>query len=315
MILVERPLVHVPAIDALSALVKGQSELQRARDYYSQMPAPKKAFDFTSYRQHAVCIALDDIFHEKCAYCETRYAAADVRNVEHFRPKGGVTESPAHPGYWWLAAEWSNLLPSCPACNQRRYQVMFSEGMSLEEFDQKYCSEPTVLLGKGNSFPMRSPSAWCTGELGDLGAEDPLLIEPTLRDPNNHLEWIFDWDRNLPLWNAELLASLRPRITDGSEDSHGKASIAIYGLNRSGLMRDRMGHLKLIQAASSDVVFMLSQIAMLPTQYHRELQDRLLLHRKRLQSYTLASALYSGMARAYLACFEQELLGMVAPRP
>jgi hypothetical protein len=307
MIFVERPAVDAAVAEALSAVVRGKSELQRARDFYSQVPAPTKAYDFSSYRKHEVCVALDGVFKEKCAYCETKYAAADVRNIEHFRPKGGVSESPAHPGYWWLASDWSNLLPSCPACNQRRYQVLFNDGMTLEEFDIAYVSEPTELLGKGNSFPMRPPSAWSNSESGSIAAEDPLLIEPTLLDPENHLEWVFDWDRNIALWNADVLASLRPRIQGGLEDPYGKASIAIYGLNRSGLVRDRMGHLKLLQAASSDVVFMLSQIALLPTEYHGALKDRLLIHKDRLYSYSAPVAQYSGMARAYLRCFEQEL--------
>lgn len=46
-------------------------------------------------------------------------------DVEHFRPKSEIDEvdpatfrpvpgrAPTAPGYYWLAAAWSNLLPSC----------------------------------------------------------------------------------------------------------------------------------------------------------------------------------------------------------
>src|SRR5260370_33252662 len=89
-----------------------KTELERARDHYSRIPAPAKAYEFAKYKEWAVCKALDDLFHGKCAYCESSYRAVDARNVEHFRPKGSFGKNPTQPGYWWLAAVWSNLLPS-----------------------------------------------------------------------------------------------------------------------------------------------------------------------------------------------------------
>ena len=41
-------------------------------------------------------------------------------------------------GYWWLAAAWKNLLPSCPPCNQRRRQVEFAAEMTLEEMEDMF---------------------------------------------------------------------------------------------------------------------------------------------------------------------------------
>src|SRR5262249_6192965 len=112
------------------------TEIEKARAYYNRNPIPKKTFEFTRYKEWAVCRALDDLFHEKCAYCESSYRAVDSCDVEHYRPKGGVTESPKHRGYWWLAAHWQNLLPSCPPCNQRRYHTIYDPSMTLEEFEQ-----------------------------------------------------------------------------------------------------------------------------------------------------------------------------------
>jgi hypothetical protein len=81
---------------------------------------------------------LDNVFNGKCAYCETLV----VRNKfhgEHFRPKDRVRvkvdakkgkkklvqckavnedgHEQEHPGYFWLAYNWKNLLPSCQFCN------------------------------------------------------------------------------------------------------------------------------------------------------------------------------------------------------
>jgi hypothetical protein len=69
----------------------------------------------------------------KCAYCESVILNTHPGEVEHFRPKGRVRgrdgkvekvtiggAETEHPGYWWLAYAWSNLLPCCIDCNRRR---------------------------------------------------------------------------------------------------------------------------------------------------------------------------------------------------
>src|SRR5262249_14198650 len=63
---------------------------------------------------------LCELFHGKCAYCESRVRASYGGDVEHYRPKGKVDEDNSHPGYYWLAYNPSNLLPSCALCNQAR---------------------------------------------------------------------------------------------------------------------------------------------------------------------------------------------------
>lgn len=79
---------------------------------------------------------LENVFHGKCAYCETnlRYARQFGGDVDHYRPKSSVrylggsayakpkVELPGgrkidHPGYFWLAYSWKNLVPSCKECN------------------------------------------------------------------------------------------------------------------------------------------------------------------------------------------------------
>jgi hypothetical protein len=61
----------------------------------------------------------------KCCFCERRRDAKLEADVEHFRPKLKVTENAGHPGYWWLAYEWSNLLFACKACNSGHKKTIF----------------------------------------------------------------------------------------------------------------------------------------------------------------------------------------------
>src|SRR6185295_18181901 len=79
-----------------------------------------------------VYFAKDGPFRGRCVYCETNITDFQHGDIEHFRPKKGVTDegdqpvvipmadgkNMEHPGYYWLAYQWTNLLPSCITCNQ-----------------------------------------------------------------------------------------------------------------------------------------------------------------------------------------------------
>jgi hypothetical protein len=114
------------------------------------------------------------LFHQKCAYCETVISASHPGDVEHYRPKGRIRTKTgvvtitfdgrqvAHPGYWWLAYQWRNLLPCCIDCNRRRHH---QEGVSA---------------GKADYFEIRGVRA--NGPRDNLHAENPLLLDPTSDD-------------------------------------------------------------------------------------------------------------------------------------
>jgi uncharacterized protein (TIGR02646 family) len=92
-------------------------------------------------------------FYGKCGYCE-RAIGNQHGDVEHFRPKGGVTDQNNkmigdHPGYYWLAYNWQNLLISCITCNQ---------------------------IMKGNYFPVVNDNYARKPE--EIPNEIPLLINP-----------------------------------------------------------------------------------------------------------------------------------------
>ena len=53
---------------------------------------------------------LVDMFHGKCAYCESAITHIDYGHIEHFKPK-------SKPAYYELAVDWDNLLLACGRCN------------------------------------------------------------------------------------------------------------------------------------------------------------------------------------------------------
>lgn len=102
--------------------------------------------DYTVYADKKVRKLLVKMFHGKCAYCESKITAIYNGDIEHFRPKGEIHEAtPKKPGYFWLAAEWDNLLFACPFCNQTNTHE-FKNGDDIEE----------AVFGKLNQFPLDS---------------------------------------------------------------------------------------------------------------------------------------------------------------
>jgi hypothetical protein len=122
----------------------------------------------------------------KCAFCE-RVRDHSELNVDHRRPKAGVegwsypdwkkTNAFAtserrpkgrlletHPGYWWLAYEWTNYALTCWQCNGH---------------------------WKVNLFPLEAEEARSSCRADDLDAtERPLLLDPSKRfESDDHFAW------------------------------------------------------------------------------------------------------------------------------
>lgn len=190
----------------------------------------EQAFDFSAYSDEAVKYALDKLFFGKCAYCESRYANQAPVDVEHYRPKGNVAREPDHPGYWWLAMVWENLLPSCIDCNRRRWQDLPKFPQSLAQLMAAPDMQGAkASLGKQDFFPIAG-AARATVDSPDVD-EQPDLINPCVDDPEEHL--VFHIDRSDPL------GLVLPAIMDGVPSRRGLTSIHIYGLNRLGLVQER----------------------------------------------------------------------------
>ena len=120
-------------------------------------------------------------------------------DVEHYRPKKRVEEDPAHPGYYWLAYDLENLMPSCQMCNQGR--------------------------GKKNHFPVRTGTRAYRETA--VATEEPLLLNPY----KDQLRDFFDFDFDP--------ASGRPTGFVKGKSDRGIESVVIYNLNRPELVEER----------------------------------------------------------------------------
>jgi hypothetical protein len=174
---------------------------------------------------------LVNVFHNKCAYCETPVVGFPG-DAEHFRPKGRVRvkqqnqaaqvvtimdedgDQMPHPGYFWLAYHWKNLLPACETCNQ-------GEGKK-DLFPVRKCHIGVKRLTSAEINDLaqkitRSQSAedifYLEPEVLDQ-MEDRLLLHPYDDQPKEHI--YFKVDGEAAQW---------PTSAKGSE------SITIYNLN------------------------------------------------------------------------------------
>lgn len=195
MLFVDRGLVAIPPV-----LLPGgaaEAEQYKARMFFTEKKPSQSWFDFKVYKSVEVKEALNALFHGKCAWCESRLGSTTPGDICQYRPKSSVAESPAHPGYWWLASQWENLLLSCPDCNRTRRH----EG---------------ITSGKANRFPLEDETKRAFAIGGEI-LEEPLLLDPTIDNPADHL--VYDWE-------GQVLSDTR----------RGQMTITILGLNRPSLI-------------------------------------------------------------------------------
>ena len=162
---------------------------------------------------------LRKVFHGKCAYCEALVGVTGFGDAEHFRPKGKVTVlvdektvtvqvgGKDHPGYYWLAYDWRNLLPACSQCNTG---------------------------GKMNHFPIARTHVTVhdagRNDPDDLDAiEEPLLLNPYKDQPHEH-----------------ILFGDRGFVTAVDGKPKGQSSIEIYKLKRGPLIQERQARQELV---------------------------------------------------------------------
>jgi hypothetical protein len=295
---VARPLGSEPACLAKPSK-KIRAERRAAAKYYYKKDCSAedfKAYSFTAYRDRTVGEALALLFRNKCAYCERDIRGGGESEIEHFRPKGGV-EDEVHPGYWWLAHSWLNMLPSCPGCNQRRFVNILDNAVTPEEFE-RLCNAPKMQShGKQNYFPIAGVRAMHRKD--DLEAEDPLLIDPTVRDPARHLSW----DHG----GAQVI--VRARIVGGLPDPYGQASIKGYALNRVDLIKQRNTTLKTLRLQRTLVMDELGRTATDDPNWHAALERAVRNVRYVRENHDDGDP-FTAMTNAFLADWEAELTAM-----
>jgi hypothetical protein len=161
-----------------------------------------------------------NVFDGFCAYCEGDARSVSYGDAEHWRPKSAVSERNAdgvdeevrdaagrpHPGYFWAAYDWRNLLPACQECN-----------VGTKES-----------AGKRTVFPIRGERVFSPGEAADFDdlnrIEQPLLLHPfdAERDPEKHI-----------VYNEYGQPEPAP------ESEYGGPSIEVYNLDRDWQNRRR----------------------------------------------------------------------------
>lgn len=199
------------AVDSLTA-VKQAFDTQRREALKKKEPFHFE-YEFSAAIWRELKLYLIQLFNGKCAYCEANFRTVSYGDVEHYRPKGKVTDAAnktvtlpngeRHPGYYWLAYDYGNLMPACARCNQGE--------------------------AKKNKFPIADGSTRAVSADDPLDAERPLLINPydTSDDPRSHIRFATTKD------GASLAGFVH------ALDAKGEASIDVYNLNRQELIEDR----------------------------------------------------------------------------
>lgn len=198
----------------------------REREANELAKAAGLKLSFAAYQDKAVKTALRQAFGSKCCFCECVFLGTQPGDAEHFRPKGSVvvhnhdrTQHEKKPGYYWLAARWSNLLCSCLDCNRPRTQY--------EE------DGTTRVFGKRNFFPLERELSRAS-QPGDEVHEQPLLLDPCVDQPEEHLEFTDD-------------GRIRPKLIGGAVSARGEATIYYCGLRRADLLAARATHARIVK--------------------------------------------------------------------
>lgn len=186
---------EVKSHELIDWVMQGNNSAEKITDLYKEKTIKKKYY----------INAKEPPFWGKCAYCETH--VDQYGDIDHYRPARAVTDQndqPVligglnHPGYYWLAYDCTNLLPSCEECNRP------------SKLGEKK-------IGKHCRFPVRHMRAVAPGE--EIN-EEPLLINPIIDNPEDH-------------FNINVETGILGPRTD-----RGKTCIDILGLNERDPLRD-----------------------------------------------------------------------------
>lgn len=180
----------------------------------------------------------DRFFRGRCAYCEILIVGFDA-HAEHYRPKARVTgvrdaaggfevvtldDRTAHPGYFWLAYDWANLVPSCSHCNtglgkMNQFPVAKAHHFRVDPKDAVAALGPTAATAE--AVFVDATGAWILPSFALLDAlEEPRLLHPYRHASEDHLQY-------------DDFGGVTPK------DELGKASIDVYGLDRAELQQAR----------------------------------------------------------------------------
>lgn len=221
----------------------------------------------------SVRVALDERHYRgKCCYTERRRDNKLERDVEHFRPKAKVTGENNHPGYWWLAYSWDNLLISSKVSNS---------------------------IYKANHFPLLPGGVRARLETDSLDEEKPALINPALEDPAFFIT--FHWEKKGGRYFCKAIS------TFDDLEGRGRITVEVTGINRPELLGDeeRAESGKLLEHLAIDALVVRRQMdraenvgtqALFRTQFEQLKGD--------IQLETKPEKTYAGARRAFFSKFD-----------
>lgn len=153
-------------------------------------------FDESSHIWSQVKPVFMQVQHDKCAFCERRFAAADhggaiELDLEHFRPKSSVEDwpdgaalgfklgRPSPTGYYWLANDLQNYVAACKKCNtplkKNYFPIAGRRGPSPRRPPQLQKSEEPYLI-----YPLGNLDADPADVITFLG----MVAKPAVRKSN-----------------------------------------------------------------------------------------------------------------------------------
>lgn len=151
---------------------------------------------------------LANVFDGKCAYCETR-GARFSSDAEHYRPKGRVddfdpttkkwarakVEWPdgkveTHPGYFWLAFHWKNLVPACEKCNSGAgKQNKFPLRAKAHVLVPRLTAAQAKALATSARASAKFAGRYYLGPEALDEFEQPALLHPYVDNPHEHIRF------------------------------------------------------------------------------------------------------------------------------
>jgi hypothetical protein len=191
---------------------------------------------------------LKEVFNHKCAYCESDMEVQQSGHAEHYRPKAGVNylnlgdkkrttakvadETGAelkHPGYFWMAYDWKNLVPSCEKCNTsggkaNQFPVGRQHTMIIKLTPAEVNALNNQLIPSKKWPGFYYPKHDLLNQL-----EQPQLLHPFDDErPEEHIRFTM----------KGIVAAIQDEET-GQLSAQGEHSIRVYKLQRDGLDRKR----------------------------------------------------------------------------
>lgn len=165
----------------------------------------------------------------KCGYCGFSTLLDTQRDIDHYRPALAVDYDNGisfKSGYYWLTADWENMLPSCSPCNGSKKREFFN--FKTESW------LANLRVGKKNYFPLETTPTSAPNHALSLTTEVPLIFNPCQIDPIT----LFDYVKTIT--RKYEIIYIKPRAGLSELDNKiAETSIKILGLNRILLCTER----------------------------------------------------------------------------